>query len=152
MIPSILIILIVIVLDQLTKLIIVETIGNRIIPVIDGFFNIIEAHNYGAGWSMFEGNYVFLFSMTLVALLFFGYLFKDVAMTKQKWVYSTGLAFMIGGTIGNLIDRIRLGYVVDFLQFIFGSYVFPTFNVADSALTVGVILFAIDILFLEKNR
>ena len=101
---------------------------------------------------MFEGNYVFLFSITVVALLFFGYLFKDVAMTKQKWAYSAGLALMIGGTIGNLIDRIRLGYVVDFLQFIFGSYAFPTFNVADSALTVGVILFAVDILFLEKKR
>lgn len=152
MISSILIILIIILLDQLTKFIIITSLGTRTIVVVDGFFNIIQAHNYGAGWSMFEGNYVFLFSITVVALLFFGYLFKDVAMTKQKWAYSAGLALMIGGTIGNLIDRIRLGYVVDFLQFIFGSYAFPTFNVADSALTVGVILFAVDILFLEKKR
>lgn len=152
MISSILIILIIILLDQLTKFVIITSLGARTIVVIDGFFNIIQAHNYGAGWSMFEGNYVFLFSITVVALLFFGYLFKDVAMSKQKWAYSVGLALMIGGTIGNLIDRIRLGYVVDFLQFIFGSYAFPTFNVADSALTVGVILFAVDILFLEKKR
>lgn len=59
---------------------------------------------------------------------------------------------MIGGTLGNFIDRLRLGYVVDFLQFIFGSYEFPTFNIADSALTVGVILFAIDVFFLEQKR
>ena len=73
-------------------------------------------------------------------------------MNKQKWAYTTGLSLMIGGTLGNFIDRIRLGYVVDFLQFIFGSYTFPTFNVADTALTIGVILFAFDIFFMEQKR
>jgi signal peptidase II len=152
MIIGFVIILSVVILDQLTKLLIVSTVGDRTIRVIDGFFNIIEAHNYGAGWSMFEGNYIFLFSITIVSLIFFGYLYKDVKMNKQKWAYTTGLSLMIGGTLGNFIDRIRLGYVVDFLQFIFGSYTFPTFNMADTALTIGVILFAFDIFFMEQKR
>ncbi len=59
---------------------------------------------------------------------------------------------MIAGTLGNFIDRISFGYVIDFLQFIFGSYVYPTFNVADMSLITGVIMFAIDILFFEDRR
>lgn len=59
---------------------------------------------------------------------------------------------MIAGTIGNFIDRLSFGYVIDFLQFIFGSYVYPTFNVADMSLVTGVIMFAIDILFFEDIR
>ncbi|MDY0209915.1 MAG: signal peptidase II [Acholeplasma sp.] len=152
MIYGLIIILSVVLLDQLTKWMIVALLQDRTITVIDHFFNIIQAHNYGAGWSMFEGQYVFLFAITLVSLVFFGYLFKSAEMSKQKWVYTVGVSLMIGGTLGNFIDRLRLGYVVDFLQFIFGSYYFPTFNVADAALTVGVILFAIDIFFLEHKR
>ena len=142
----------VVLLDQFTKYIIVTQVGTQKIVVIEGFFNIIEAHNYGAGWSMFEGNYVLLISVALLSLVFFGYLFRKAELSKQKWVYTLGLSFMIAGTLGNLIDRIRIGYVVDFLQLIFGSYAFPTFNVADMALTVGVILFALDVLFLEQKR
>jgi signal peptidase II len=151
MIAGIIIIALVIILDQITKYWTVTYIGSSTIVIIDGFFNLIERHNYGAGWSLFEGNWLFLISVTVVSLVFFGYLFKSVQF-KQKWVYSTAISLMIGGTLGNFIDRLRLGYVIDFLQFIFGSYEFPTFNIADSALTVGVILFAIDVFFLEQKR
>jgi signal peptidase II len=151
MITGIIIIALIIILDQITKYLTVTQIGNRTIVVIDGFFNLIERHNYGAGWSMFEGKWLFLVMVTLISLVFFGYLYKSVDF-KRKWVYSTAISFMIGGTLGNFIDRLRLGYVVDFLQFTFGSYEFPTFNIADSALTVGVILFAIDVFFLEQKR
>ncbi|MBM7453619.1 signal peptidase II [Acholeplasma morum] len=147
-----LIILITIILDQLSKWMIVSFLKDGTITVIDNFFEIIQAHNYGAGWSMFEGQYTFLYAITAVSLIFFGYLFKSAEMSKKKWVYTVGVSLMIGGTIGNFIDRISQGYVVDFLQFIFGSYYFPTFNVADMALTVGVVLFAIDLLFLEHKR
>ena len=151
MIAGTIIIALVIILDQITKYWTVTYIGSSTIVIIDGFFNLIERHNYGAGWSLFEGNWLFLISVTIVSLIFFGYLFKSVHF-KQKWVYSTAISLMIGGTLGNFIDRLRLGYVIDFLQFIFGSYEFPTFNIADSALTVGVILFAIDVFFLEQKR
>lgn len=151
MIRGIVIIGIIIIIDQITKYLTVTQIGNRTIVVIDGFFNLIERHNYGAGWSLFEGSWLFLISVTLVSLVFFGYLFKSVNF-KSKWVYSLAISLMIGGTLGNFIDRLRLGYVVDFIQLIFGTYEFPTFNIADSALTVGVILFAIDVFFLEQKR
>lgn len=151
MIIGIIIVGLIIILDQITKYLTVSQIGDKTIVVIDGFFNLIQRHNYGAGWSLFEGNWLFLVSVTLVSLVFFGYLFKSVSF-KDKWVYSLSISLMMGGTLGNFIDRLRLGYVVDFLQFIFGNYEFPTFNIADSALTVGVILFAIDVFFLEQKR
>jgi signal peptidase II len=66
--------------------------------------------------------------------------------------YSVGISLMIGGTIGNLIDRVFRGYVIDFLDFDIFGYSYPTFNVADMALVIGVIMFAIDILFLETRR
>lgn len=151
MIMGMIIIFAIIALDQLTKWLTVAYIGDSTIVIIKGFFNLVERHNYGAGWSLFDGQWLFLVAVTVVSLGFFGYLYKSVNF-KEKWVYSTAIALMIGGTLGNFIDRLRLGYVVDFLQFIFGSYEFPTFNIADSALTVGVILFAIDIFFLEPKR
>lgn len=147
-----LIIFLVVLLDQITKLLITTYVGDRTIVIIDGFFNIIEAHNYGAGWSLFEGNFVLLVTVAVLSLIFFGYLFKSAEMSKKKWVYTVGISFLIAGTLGNLIDRLVHGYVIDFLQFIFGTYAFPTFNVADMALTGGVILFAIDIFFLEHKR
>ena len=66
-----------------------------------------------------------------------------------NYVLSAGLALVLGGAIGNVIDRFRLGYVVDFVQVMFGSWPFPSFNVADSAITVGAVLLIIDALFLS---
>ena len=67
-------------------------------------------------------------------------------------VYSIGLILMLAGTIGNYLDRIILGYVIDFLSFRFGSYHYPTFNIADICLVVGVALFAVDLLILDDKR
>lgn len=65
-------------------------------------------------------------------------------------VLSSGLALVLGGAIGNVIDRVRLGYVIDFIQVMFGSWPFPSFNVADAAITVGAALLIIDSLFLSR--
>jgi signal peptidase II len=67
-------------------------------------------------------------------------------------VLSAGLTLVLGGAIGNLVDRIRLGYVTDFIQVWFGSWAFPSFNVADSAITVGAALLIIDSLFLSGKE
>ncbi|MFW5914015.1 MAG: signal peptidase II [Bacillota bacterium] len=145
-------------LDQLTKLWIIRAIPYESPPpsgygytLIDNFIRITHHHNYGASWGLFQGQTLFFILVTLVALFAFIFFAKDMDF-KEKPVYSLGLSFLIGGTIGNFIDRIRLGYVVDFIDtYIFG-YDFPIFNVADAALTVGMALFALDILILETAR
>jgi len=81
----------------------------------------------------------------------FFYLISKSNFKTMKF-YSVGISLMIGGTIGNLIDRVFRGYVIDFLDFDIFGYSYPTFNVADMALVIGVIMFAIDILFLETRR
>ena len=67
-------------------------------------------------------------------------------------VLSAGLAFVLGGAVGNLIDRVRLGYVTDFIQVLFGSWPFPSFNVADAAITVGAGLLIVDALFFSGRH
>ncbi len=121
------------------------------IMVIDQFLHITHHRNYGASWGLFQGQTVFFTVVTILALGVFTFFAKDMAF-KAKPVYSTGLTLLIGGTVGNFIDRLRLGYVVDFIDtYIFG-YNFPIFNVADMALTVGMALFAFDIIILEPIR
>lgn len=145
-------------LDQLTKWLTRLYLPNQYgsftepaLKIIPGFFHLVEHHNYGVSWSSFENNVFILYVVPIIALIVFGYFFTKVDFKSKKF-YSIGLALMIAGTLGNFIDRISFGYVIDFLQFIFGSYVYPTFNVADMSLITGVIMFAIDILFFEDRR
>lgn len=121
------------------------------ITVIPGFFYLVEHHNFGVAWSSFENNIFILYLIPLLALGLFIYLFLKVDF-KKKILYSIAVSMMISGTLGNYIDRLFRGYVVDFLSFHFGSYVYPTFNIADSLLVVGVILFVMDLLFFEHKR
>jgi signal peptidase II len=111
------------------------------IPVIRGFFDIVHVGNTGAAWSMFTGRSILLASLaaaTLVAI-FLGR--KALGLPGNHAQLCFGL--LCGGITGNLIDRLRWGHVVDFLDFHFGSYVYPTFNVADSAICVGVALYVL---------
>ena len=71
---------------------------------------------------------------------------------RRYLVLATGLSLVLGGAVGNLIDRIRLGYVTDFIQVWFGNWPFPSFNVADSAITVGAVLLIIDSLFISGRE
>ncbi|MFH5880789.1 signal peptidase II [Liberiplasma polymorphum] len=146
-------------LDQLTKWIIVWTIPYNFnnpmqtpsYAVIPNFMYITHHHNDGAAWGMFSGQMVFLIAITLLALSLFAYLFKDVDL-KQRKFYSYAVILLIAGTLGNFIDRLFLGYVIDFIDVYIFTYNFPIFNVADSALTIGMILFAVDVLILEPKR
>lgn len=152
---GLLIILFSIILDQVTKLyaLVKLKVEGTSIEVIPNFFNFKLHFNDGAAWSSFAGNFGFLMAMSILAIVVFTYIYISIDF-KVKPFYSIGISLMFGGLFGNLIDRIFMdgNYVVDFLSFKFGSYVFPTFNIADCCLVVGVAALLIDVLFLEGKR
>lgn len=142
------IIVLIVALDQLTKQLIARTmeLGEDII-VIQNFFTITSHRNTGAAWGIFDGNMTFFYLITIVAGVLFYYLLKDADM-KHKTLYTTGIILMIAGGIGNFIDRMLFQEVIDFIDIDVWSYTtFPIFNIADIALVVGMIAFAIDILW-----
>lgn len=145
-----LIILAIIGLDQLTKYIVINNIGyGNMKPVIDGFFYLAHYQNTGAAWGIFQNGKVFLVPVSIVVSIVIGYLLYK---SKHK-LYSISLSMVLGGAVGNLIDRIfRKGGVVDFLDFHFGTYNFPTFNIADSFIVIGTILLSCYILFFVKEE
>ena len=135
--------------DQLSKLYIVGNIElNTHIKIIDNFFYLTNVRNTGAGFSILEGEMTLFYIVTPLALALFIFLLykakKDAKLEKMA------LILMISGTIGNYIDRLNLKYVIDFLDFKIFGYDFPVFNVADSFLTIGVLIFLITVLLENK--
>ena len=132
----------VIALDQLTKFVVLKYLGfyeERI--VLKGFFRFVHWHNTGAAWSMFSGNNGVLAVVAIIAVIALFLARRHFDAHRLGGQISLGLIF--GGIIGNLMDRLRVGHVVDFLYFYIirrdGSEAgFPAFNVADSAICVGV--------------
>lgn len=126
-----------IVLDQLIKIVVSNFIElNHMIEVIPNFFALARVHNYGAAWSMLSGNVVLLIVIAIIALIgiYFAFIHKKKLSVIEEVTYS----LLIGGIIGNLIDRIFLGYVVDYLSFNIFGYMFPVFNLADIGIVVSV--------------
>lgn len=126
----------VVALDQGTKLWVVGAFApGETLPLVP-FFSLTYVRNQGAAWGLFQGAHLWLagFGAVAVALccLFWRRIFGDHA-----WAAPLG-GLLLGGIVGNLVDRVRLGYVVDFLDFHWGAAHFPCFNVADSAICVGV--------------
>lgn len=119
-------------------------------PVIDGLFNLVRAHNRGAAFSMGTSlSRSFFISVSFVALGYLGYLFYKLDDREKYSIWGVGL--IIAGALGNLIDRIHRGYVIDFLDVFVGTHHWPAFNVADSAITIGAILFGIDLLWKKEK-
>jgi signal peptidase II len=143
--------IIIIIADQLTKYIILTTMPlHSSIPVIQGFFNITHVHNPGGAFGMFaDGSPLLRKLLFLVvsslAICFVLYFYHSTPLTHR--VLSFGFAMIFGGAVGNMIDRVRFGKVVDFLDVYIRSYHWPAFNVADSAITIGVTIFVIHLLF-----
>ncbi len=137
----------VVALDQMTKALVLKTMAlYHSIPVIPGFFSLTHIRNPGGAFGFMArqgpGVRAFLFlAVSLLAILLLFYLYRKIPRSYQ-WL-SAGLALIMGGAIGNLIDRIRFGEVVDFLDFYAGAYHWPAFNVADSAVTVGILVLLI---------
>ena len=150
MIASILFVILLVVLDQASKIYL--TLVNKTSPidleVIRGFFRITYTCNDGAAFSILKGKRVFFIIMTIIVVfLIVYYLLKN----KVYWVEKYSFLLIISGAVGNLIDRIMYGYVIDFLDFIIFGYDFPVFNIADSFITIGAIGLIISILFLNKE-
>jgi signal peptidase II len=147
-------VILIVALDQITKQLIASqlSLGEQI-QVIDGFFSITSHRNKGGAWSIFYGQMVFFYVVTVAAGVVFYFLAKDMDFTNKK-LYSIALLLMIAGGIGNFIDRLLFQEVIDFLDFVIFGYDYPTFNVADIGLVVGVILFAYDVIkeeIFDKN-
>lgn len=129
------------VLDQLTKFAVMRSLAfNQVIETIPGFFDIVYFRNPGAAFGIFNDGgvlrTVFLISTSVASLIVIGVLLKQSKDTLMTFA----LSLVAGGAVGNLIDRARFGSVVDFLYFHIGEHYWPAFNVADSAITVGVAL------------
>ena len=126
--------------DQITKFSIVTRFGlGENLPVIQGLFDLRYVRNTGAAWGIFAGHNLPLIILSLVMLVV-------IFTYRRQFLYDSRLhrvagGLMTAGIIGNLIDRIRMGYVIDFLDFYTGPKHFPAFNIADSAICVGVSLY-----------
>lgn len=136
---------VVIALDQTSKLAISSHFSYGEALAVTPFFNLVLAHNTGAAFSFLSdagGVQRWLFSLiAVVASVWIVWLLRKHQAEK---LFSFALAFILGGALGNLIDRIAYGYVVDFLDFYWGSYHFAAFNLADSAITGGAALLILD--------
>jgi len=133
--------LLVVVADQVTKAWVSGALRPyELVPVIDGFFNLTLAFNTGAAFSFLAqggGWQRWLLSGLAVVVAIVLVVWLTRLDRSERWT-AASLSLVIGGAVGNLLDRLRLGHVVDFLDFYLGSWHWPAFNVADSAITVGV--------------
>ncbi|MFQ5847103.1 MAG: signal peptidase II [Candidatus Methylomirabilales bacterium] len=140
----------IVVLDQLSKFFVQGMLLlGQIIPVIPSFFNLTYVLNPGAAFGFLAGapaavRNPFFTAISVLAVLFI--LYYRSQHRHMRLLPSLALACILGGAVGNLIDRLRLGMVVDFLDFYYGTYHWPAFNLADSAITVGVALMFVEIL------
>jgi signal peptidase II len=136
-------------LDQFTKYLVEKHMRMfEVIPVIRGFFNLTRVRNKGAAFSLFSTapdgfRSAFFISVSLVAVAVIAIMIRKA----NDRLLVVSFALIAGGAVGNLVDRVRFGEVVDFIQWYVKSWYWPSFNVADSAITVGVALLVIDMLF-----
>lgn len=146
----------VVIADQLTKWLVVSHFAlyeSRVI--ISGFFNLTYLRNTGAAFSLLADanpawrSYFFI-GVAIGALVFVGFAFREYRQKGLLFAFS--FALVAGGAVGNLIDRVRSGSVVDFLDFYVSSYHWPAFNVADSAIVIGVGLFMLASLLVKESN
>ena len=147
--------LIIAVVDQLTKLAIIEWIPLYDRVPLNSFINLTHQKNTGAAFSFLADaggwqRWFFVVLATGVSVVIAIWIWR-IRKTGQA-VLSAGLALVLGGAVGNLIDRILLGHVTDFFQVWFGSWAFPSFNVADAGISVGAALLIIDALFFSGKE
>ncbi|WP_174495557.1 signal peptidase II [Salirhabdus euzebyi] len=143
--------LVIIAIDQWTKWLIVKNMTlMESIPVIENFFYITSHRNKGAAWGILQGQMWFFYIITVVVVI--GVIIYLQKFGRQHVLLGLSLGLILGGAIGNFIDRVFRQEVVDFFDFIIFGYDFPIFNIADSALVVGVILMIIYTLFEERFK
>ncbi len=143
--------LLIVCLDQVSKIAVLKSLRvYESVPVIKGFFNMVHVRNRGMAFGFLnrpdmDFGFWILVSATILAvilLLFWFYRMED----ESNWM-TLGLSLILGGALGNLIDRVRLHEVIDFLDFYVGAYHWPAFNVADAAITVGAFMVGLCLFF-----
>jgi signal peptidase II len=150
---SVLIALLVFVGDQVTKSLVEKSIAEyTVVPVLPGFFNLTHTKNTGVAFGIFSGSpapwktaLLIVVSAALIAAVV-SFIWRS---RRMHWEAGVGLALVLGGASSNLVDRIRAGQVVDFLDFYWCGYHWPAFNLADSAIVVGAIFLVIQVIFSE---
>lgn len=144
------------ILDQLSKRWAVKSLkGGAPIDVIKGFFDLRYVENPGAAWGIFgsmsdEIRKPFFIVVSSLAILFIIYFF--IKIRRDQRVLATSVSLILGGAFGNFYDRLINSYVVDFIHWFYKDYHWPTFNIADAAISCGVVLMIIHMLFLEKKE
>jgi len=146
----------IVVLDQAVKWVVRGRLAlHESVTVIPGLFDLTRIHNTGAAYGFLDGvefpfKTVLLTCVAMAALV--GLAFYSASLDRGQALTRTGLTLVIGGAAGNLIDRLTMGYVLDFFDFYRGGWHFWAFNVADSAITIGVVLMILDLLGLGRTR
>ncbi len=147
---------VVVLIDQAVKMLVRSSFGlHNSVEVIPGFFNLTRVHNFGAAFGLMNAaDFPFktavlsaVAALALVSLAWYG-----ASLPGDQRLARLGLAFVVGGAAGNLIDRIADGYVLDFFDFYWNGWHFWAFNVADAAITVGVSLMILDLLQIGRRR
>lgn len=138
-------------IDQFTKWLVIKNMElYEQIPIIDNFFYLTSHRNSGAAWGILEGQMVFFYIITIIVIV--GIIYYMEKYARGNPLLAISLALILGGAIGNFIDRLFRKEVVDFLDFIIFKYDYPIFNIADSSLVVGVILIIIATFIDEKKE
>ena len=138
----------IVLLDQISK-ILVSNYLNRELTIIPNFFSITKVYNTGAAWGIFGGNSLILACISLIVFLaLISIIVNDKKITKIETIF---YSFIIGGILGNFIDRVVRTYVIDFLSFNIFGYDFPVFNIADIFIVVGVFIYVLVTLKEDKN-
>ena len=145
----------VVVADQITKWAIVEWVALYERVPLNSFINLTHQRNTGAAFSLLADaggwqRWFFIVLASVVSVVLAVWLWR--IRNQGHAILAAGLALVLGGAVGNLIDRILLGYVTDFIQVWFGSWPFPSFNVADAGISVGAALLIIDALFFSGRE
>ncbi len=146
----------VVVLDQISKVLIQATIPvHGSVPILGGFFDLVHVRNRGFAFGLMNRPtgplfFAFMLAATAGALALLLCWFRR--LREGRWPVILGISLILGGAVGNLIDRLRYREVIDFLDFYIGPYHWPAFNLADSAITVGTIGLALIMLFPRSVR
>ena len=145
----------VVIADQVTKWAIVEWVALYEKVPVNSFLNLTHQRNTGAAFSLLADaggwqRWFFIVLAVVVSIVIAVWLWR--IRHEQQAILSAGLALVLGGAIGNLIDRVNYGYVTDFIQVWFGNWAYPSFNVADVGISVGAALLIIDALFFSGRE
>ena len=135
------------ILDQILK-ILVNNYLNDSINIINNFFKLNYVRNTGASWGILSGNKILLIIISIIILCVLIYFIKNFKKNTRNII---AFSLLIGGILGNLIDRICYGYVIDYLDFNIFGYNYPVFNLADTFIVIGVILLIVAIIRGEDN-